>query len=312
MTETGTSAFPELPPITGFEQQSFVQDMAMVDVFADSAMSEDTQVSKIKDDNDWHEEDLNLLNRRRSGSSRSKTLPWHAARPREGSPPKQQWKVEFDAAKRKLDIQMKSYKIRKDQREQEQAEEEAERAAQQQLEAPLPADQLFAPEEEQAVLSLIHYQPGTNDTQPAAVEVNQPRPLLQQKNPTKRKRVSRLSAAEKKKSMEVGFEPTEERLKAKKSQKSAVNLSRVDGQKNAVGSGAGEKGGRRKKSAPNAPLNLSTNVVEEVHASFEVPALEGFTATNQKEAIDQMILSIPSADQEGAKDDATLLLNFRY
>ncbi|KAL4967891.1 SNF2 family N-terminal domain-containing protein [Aspergillus stella-maris] len=60
---------------------------------------------------------------------------------------------------------------------------------------------------------------------------------------------------------------------------------------------------------PNAPWNLSTNVIEEAHASFEVPALEGFTATKRKEAMNQMILSIPSADQEGAKNDAILLLN---
>lgn len=125
--------------------------------------------------------------------------------------------------------------------------------------------------------------------------------------PVKRKRPNRISAAEKRKSMEVGFEPILEKLQGKNRRKDKSPTSRAEEGEKSEPKPQRKRTKRGKKSEQAAPLNLSSNVIQEAHISSAMPALKGITGKKRQDVMAQIIASIPAENQEEAEDDGRMI-----
>lgn len=211
-------------------------------------------------------------------------------------------RVLYGAAKRKLEIHKKTYESRKALQEQEQLEQ----AAQNEQDIVQKVDNELFVHHDSAYQDPVYKLLELNE-QPIENNVKQIMPAPPPPRIKKKKLSHRISAAEKRKSMEVGFEPIHERLQEKNNRKRGPRK-----RKNTSSSCEDDNGIKKKKNKSTddntiMPLNLKTNVVEEAHASSALPGPATFHARNRKDAMAQLISSIPCKDREAAMDDKTRL-----
>ncbi|KAE8354396.1 SNF2 family N-terminal domain-containing protein [Aspergillus coremiiformis] len=118
----------------------------------------------------------------------------------------------------------------------------------------------------------------------------------------KRKRQNRISAEEKRRSMQFGLDVVLGRVEKKKSGR----------KRKAGGNGlpGPSKRSRKNKEQPEVNLEtlLSSNLVEDVHASSALLAAPGFTDRNKERALVQLIAGIPTKGKEQAIGDKRMVL----
>ncbi|KAL4917009.1 SNF2 family N-terminal domain-containing protein [Aspergillus aurantiobrunneus] len=223
--------------------------------------------------------------------------------------------VRYASAKRRLEIIMKRSEKRKqlnDQEQQEQQEQDSLRQAEKS------DNELFVsqdPVQEPAQLSvedrvlMLQAQP-VQQTVQQDIQPEEPAPVqVPLQAVVKKKRPNRISVAEYRKSMEVGFEPIRERLEGKNKRNNGAEKPR--NANSSKGAGAGNKAEEKKRKEGgdgSMLLTLSTNVIKEAHGSSALPAPASFTANRRQDVMTQLIVSIRSQDREKVKD-ATLIKN---
>ncbi|RDW70861.1 putative SNF2 family helicase [Aspergillus mulundensis] len=228
-------------------------------------------------------------------------------------------KVDYATAKTKWEIQRKISKQRKQLQDLEDEEQRNAQALQDrqdaQAQVPEADNEIFVQQEqsvEQRVLLLKDQLVKNNDQgiNPDPQQTMIPIPTaapLPMIPVIKRRRVNRLSAAEYRKSMEVGFETILEKLRGGRKRKARADAVNPANPGRKAGPAAKKRKTKGKAAAPPAPMNWSSNVIEEAHASASMPALTGITATKRQDVLAEIIASIPTRDQEVAKADAELL-----
>ncbi|KAL4907564.1 SNF2 family N-terminal domain-containing protein [Aspergillus multicolor] len=226
-------------------------------------------------------------------------------------------KVEYATAKRKWEIQREISKQRKHLQDLEDAEQRNAQVLQDeqnaQAQEPEADNEIFVPQEQsledRLMLLRDHNEgngQGTNQDQQTMTPVPPPAPLPM--FPViKRRRPNRLSAAEYRKSMEVGFEPILEKLRGGRKRKAVADPINPAHPARKAGPPAKKRKTKSKAVAVSTPMNVSSNVIEEAHASASMPALTGITATKRQDVLAEIIASIPTKDQEVAEADAELL-----
>ncbi|KAL2820462.1 SNF2 family N-terminal domain-containing protein [Aspergillus cavernicola] len=148
---------------------------------------------------------------------------------------------------------------------------------------------------------------GGRQREPPIKNTAQSRSSTPAQQSSKKKQQNRISADEKRRSMEVGFEPIREKLQGKK--KRGKSADKSNGTDVAVESRPKQKGIQKKNTkCPETDMlsSLHPNLFQEAHESSVLPALAGFTSGARKSAIAELVASIPSVDQE-VEDDAVLL-----
>ncbi|KAE8143056.1 SNF2 family N-terminal domain-containing protein [Aspergillus pseudotamarii] len=126
-------------------------------------------------------------------------------------------------------------------------------------------------------------------------------PAKQLKQTKRRNRQNKISAEEKRRSMQFGLDVILGKVDKKKSGK----------KRNASGSGPSGPAKRpRKGKEPEFDLEslLKSNIIEDAHASSALPAAPAFTEKNKEKALLQLIAGIPTKEQEQAKDDKRKIL----
>ncbi|KAL3475135.1 SNF2 family N-terminal domain-containing protein [Aspergillus californicus] len=262
-----------LPPLTGLVGQPLQKDVDMLDVFADANTSSAPEYKYIDTAEDSEDaENFQSIEK------------WF----KELKTPTMADRVRHAAARRKLDISNKRSESRRN------LENEDKDKSQQGEETDM--DLFVRSDNGPAQVAQGQQQAGKN------AQAEDPAPT---QIPKKRKQYNRLSAEEKRKSMEVGFEPTREKLDRKN--KRGKKPQGIDF-KNDVASkqGRGRKK-RTKHSETDLVSTLQPNVVHEAHESSALPELGPFTSRSRKNAIAELVASIPSADYEELKDEQKML-----
>ncbi|KAL4802655.1 SNF2 family N-terminal domain-containing protein [Aspergillus unguis] len=228
----------------------------------------------------------------------------------------------YATARRKSDIRKRMLGRRREIQEKErEKQEEAERERQVEdaenalfvAQEPIPQPQPAAPEE--ALMQLLDFtqtQPkhdGAQSQTATAASASTPTPIPATASLTRKKpqQKNRISADEKRRSLQVGFEQVREKLE-KKNKKDGSSSQHNGTNCTGIANPRRKRGPKQNKEAePDVLGSLRSNVVEEAHASAALPALEAFTARNRQEAFAQMIASIPVENLEEAKGDAANL-----
>ncbi|PKY03745.1 hypothetical protein P168DRAFT_270237 [Aspergillus campestris IBT 28561] len=132
--------------------------------------------------------------------------------------------------------------------------------------------------------------PGASDTKPSV---------------SRRKRSNKITASEKRRSMQVGFDV----VLAQAANKRKPRKRRHDCRHSST------QRGPMKKSKKNDEENAITlrsffgsSLTEDAHANSPLPEIPGFTAKNKGKALFELIASIPTIDQKGAASDKQQVL----
>ncbi|KAL5338555.1 SNF2 family N-terminal domain-containing protein [Aspergillus crustosus] len=215
-------------------------------------------------------------------------------------------RVRYNAAKRKVDIQQRILESRRLREEKEKDEEEEDEASE---------DGLFCGQQEVPVPIQPELDPNHPSFEPVLLlqetlvpavttPTNSPVPVTK---PRARKRQNRISAQERRRSMQMGFEPVKEKLQVKNKIPGSVKKSGA-----AATTGPKPKAKERPKKGapgrqPDGLASLQENVIEQAHASAALPTLQNFTGKNKQDLIAQLLASISSENQEEAKSDLDLI-----
>lgn len=147
---------------------------------------------------------------------------------------------------------------------------------------------------ESAQESSSHVQlPEQNESKLAAEPTEEP------KKTTRKKRQNKISAEEKRRSMQFGLDVVLGKVDKKKS-----------GKKRKASGLTGPTKRSRKGKEPEFDLEslLASNIIEDAHVNSALPAAPGFTERNKEKALLQLIAEIPTKEQEQAKDDKRKIL----
>ncbi|GMF76769.1 unnamed protein product [Aspergillus oryzae] len=147
---------------------------------------------------------------------------------------------------------------------------------------------------EPAQESSSHVQlPEQNESKLAAEPTEEP------KKTTRKKRQNKISAEEKRRSMQFGLDVVLGKVDKKKS-----------GKKRKASGLTGPTKRSRKGKEPEFDLEslLASNIIEDAHVNSALPAAPGFTERNKEKALLQLIAEIPTKEQEQAKDDKRKIL----
>ncbi|KAI9375763.1 SNF2 family N-terminal domain-containing protein [Aspergillus egyptiacus] len=266
---------PAFPPLTDLQGQPLLSDVDMLDAPPDEGISSALAAAQEHDGSDKQDDEEFESVESWFGNILNPTMAE---------------KVRYAAAKRKLEIRKKRSENQRHLEEQDYHNENEEQEPDNDLFVPLDADTGFVA-------------PGKQPTQKCAHSES---PALTQA-PKKRKQQNRISAAEMRKSIQVGFEPIREKFQKKKKPGESPSMFMDT---DIADEATSKQRGRRKKgkySGPDVLTRLHPNVVQDIHESSELPSLGGFTARDKRTAIEELVASIPSSDQAEIKDEKKLL-----
>lgn len=154
-------------------------------------------------------------------------------------------------------------------------------------------------------------------------------PQQPQKPPVnRRKRTNRISAAERRQSMQVGLNAALSAAKGtgnkrpRKRSRRAANNANTTTDANGDDAQNGSNNKRRRRGCRNATEGqeagtnetdllqslFRSDVIAEGHTSSALPAIPGFTERDKEKALTQLLASIPAADQDEAKSDRDQIL----
>ncbi|KAL4784180.1 SNF2 family N-terminal domain-containing protein [Aspergillus varians] len=284
---------PPLPPITDLNGQPMVEDVNMLDIPADAGTNQATRPQQEDDVSDQEEREEFESVQKWFNALKSPTMADNVC---------------YAAAKRKLDIRNSRSESRNVLQEEEQAGQPEQIGQVEYQEGVQKVDnELFVPQD--PVLLLLEELPVENNIQPVRRNI-QPEIPAQARMPVKKRCFPRISAEEKRKSMEVGFEPIRERLQTKNKRRKVVNMLKDNNTNGA--SMTGYKRGQKKNNErgdSNVLLSLKANVIKEAHTSSALPRPTSFTASNRKNAMAELVASIPTKDRDEAKENVNLITN---
>lgn len=140
----------------------------------------------------------------------------------------------------------------------------------------------------------------------------------QSKRPqTKRKKVNRISADEKRRSMRYG--PEFARLQGKRRSMGRNRKRKATSSDTTINANYGDTGqqGKKKRASKRAKTSrhevdfdglFSADVVANAHANATLPDVPTMTGKDKEKALTQLVASIPSSDRAEAKSDKRLVL----
>lgn len=158
--------------------------------------------------------------------------------------------------------------------------------------------------------------PGGNNLAEASVQEPAKPPQKPKPASNKRKRVNRISAQEKRKSMGYGLEAARSKVKkdaAKASRKRKANA--LPGDEDVSGAGqqrkkkkVTRKAGKRNKGKLDFAGLFVADIITQGHANSSRPAIPTMTGKNKEKALTELVASIPTSDRVEAKSDRKLVL----